>query len=199
MSAGMDCVGDRKLVQRCIAGEERAWGLLVRRYGPSLEHAAARRLSSLGISVQQPYLDEIRGAVFESLLADRCRLLRSFRWECPLSDWLGRLVRTQVSRWLRFQLRNRSPLSIAGLLPFEEPVSPEHEAEQKEKIRRVREALGRLPDRDRSLLTQIYFEERPYRSVAERLGVPLNSVAGWVARAKTRLIALLDDLRLPLL
>jgi RNA polymerase sigma-70 factor (ECF subfamily) len=48
----------------------------------------------------------------------------------------------------------------------------------------IRRALDRLPEGQRSALRMFHMEGLAYQEIAERLGVPLGTVATWVTRAR---------------
>jgi RNA polymerase sigma-70 factor (ECF subfamily) len=61
---------------------------------------------------------------------------------------------------------------------------PEEAAFSSEQLQR---ALNQLPRKFRIVLTMFYFEELPYREIAEQLHVPIGTVMSRLARAKRHL------------
>lgn len=57
----------------------------------------------------------------------------------------------------------------------------------------LQHALNRLTDAARLVLVMFYFEECPYREIADRLGVPIGTVMSRLARAKDQLRSLLIE------
>ena len=52
---------------------------------------------------------------------------------------------------------------------------------------RLQEAIGSLPPNYRIVLLMFYFEDRPYREIAEELDLPIGTVMSRLARAKAYL------------
>ncbi len=93
--------------------------------------------------------------------------------------WLHRVVLNAV----RDQARRRETAErLRPPPPDEGPPTPLEETERREAIRRVREALGRIPERDRELLVLRESGFR-YREIAEVIGVKPESVATLARRA----------------
>jgi len=74
--------------------------------------------------------------------------------------------------------------------PFVEklPDAPGHGADvqlaEAEELARIRSAMSRLPEAQRQALLLVHLEGLSYADAAERLGVPLGSIATWVARGR---------------
>lgn len=189
---------DRTLVKRCIHGEDAAWKEFVERFTPWMEAVIRRTLRRHGVYPHDGDVEEIAWKTYGFLFRQRYRYLSQFRWDCPLELWLARIAGTQTVGWLRSR-----PIEKIPFLPFptaeEGAGDPLDEKVSQERIERVREALARLPDREREILEAVYYRDASYRDIARRWNAPLNTVASWISRAKDRLITLLDDLRLPLL
>lgn len=101
-----------------------------------------------------------------------------------LRGWLF----TTVTNLLRDRARvaaNRSRLLAAQAPATSSPPEAAGEAERQERIRRVREALERLDERDRTLLL-LREEGFSYRELAGEVGVQPGSVGTLLARARRR-------------
>jgi RNA polymerase sigma-70 factor (ECF subfamily) len=49
---------------------------------------------------------------------------------------------------------------------------------------KIREAMAKLPEKQREALTMFHVEGLDYKAIAARLGVPLGTVATWVLRGR---------------
>lgn len=58
---------------------------------------------------------------------------------------------------------------------------------QRERHETLWQKLGELPESQRRALTAFFVEHRSYQQIAHELGVPLGTVATWIARGKGRL------------
>ena len=64
--------------------------------------------------------------------------------------------------------------------------------EQAERARRVRRLLATLPEGPRSALELFHLDGLGYQQIAERLGVPLGTVATWVTRGRRAMAEALE-------
>ncbi len=105
---------DRHLVDRCLAGDQRAWERLYRKWHPQLLRVI--RLL-LGADAKDVHLvDEMAARVWYALLRDGSRLLASYdadRDSC-LGAFLMGLARIEIMRHLRSERRRRSHEFIGG-------------------------------------------------------------------------------------
>jgi RNA polymerase sigma-70 factor (ECF subfamily) len=71
--------------------------------------------------------------------------------------------------------------------------SPAEKVESQRELLRVSMALARLPDRQREALLLFHAEGVEYAEIGRRLGVPLGTVATWIARGRAQLHDLLSE------
>jgi RNA polymerase sigma-70 factor, ECF subfamily len=108
--------------------------------------------------------------------------------------WLLTIVRNTCYTWLR---RNRSPeLScdfdeVVLALESEEP-DPETQQLMKAQAQLVNEAIEKLPIEFREVVVLRELEELSYKEIAVVLGVPIGTVMSRLARARKRLMLLLQ-------
>ena len=82
---------------------------------------------------------------------------------------------------------------IADFTPAEEGLgSPEHNFEQKEQARLLREALAELPDQFREPIFLKYMEGLSYKEIAERLDLPVSTIETRLYRGRQMLQKLLQ-------
>jgi RNA polymerase sigma-70 factor (ECF subfamily) len=58
---------------------------------------------------------------------------------------------------------------------------------------RIRQAMNELPEGSRKALTMFHIEGLSYQEIASRLGVPLGTVATWVARGRKAMAGVLNE------
>jgi len=183
---------DARLVERCLAGDARAWRALVARH-ERLVYAVARswRLS-----------DEDTGDVFQEVFAALVRGLPRLRETRALVRWLSstadRIARATALRRRREQ-RRTDPAE--GVLERQaasgEPMGAELELLERQAM--VRLALAGIPERCQRLLHALYYEDPSpaYADLARRLGVPVGSLGPTRARCmeklRERLAAVSDE------
>ncbi len=94
----------------------------------------------------------------------------------PFSAWLLRIAHNLVANWYRNANRHRSvDLDTAGDLKDFSP-TPEESAENREEMRRLREALSSLPEEKQQVLILRYAEGMKHREIGEVMGKSTGAV-----------------------
>jgi RNA polymerase sigma-70 factor (ECF subfamily) len=70
---------------------------------------------------------------------------------------------------------------------------PERRLDRQEQLARLRRAIDGLPETQRQVLELKIYEERTFREIAERLGIPLGTALARLRAATLRLRRELDD------
>jgi RNA polymerase sigma factor (sigma-70 family) len=170
------------LVQDCLAGDERAWGELVDRYG-RLVYSIPRRM---GLSAADA--DD----VFQNVFLLLYRNLSTLRDRGRVSSWLitttnrecWRLVR-HSGRYVDLDDHHADPAPL-----------PEAEVTRLEREQAVRQGLRQLDDRCRELLAALFFDPAGpgYDLIAARLRMAVGSVGPTRARCFRKLETILLEL-----
>lgn len=191
-SPALDPALDARLVERCRAGDARAWTALVRRY-ERLVYAVARsyRLEpdDLADTFQEVFAALVRGLPHLRDPRSLCRWLTSTTDRIALANALRR--RRERAR------EAGSPEAIEAAesgLPVVDPAGADLEALEERML--VRLALGALAQRCRGLLEALYFQDPApgYREIAVALGIPVGSIGPTRARCLEKLEAALRAL-----
>lgn len=153
---------------------------LVRKYGPYLARVAGRSLG--GKAPDGVEVEDVVNEVFLRLLESEGALLKAYRGKSSLRAYLAGIThRIAVNAHRRESGRPILPLRAREA------------AEPEPFLERLPLLLERLPERDREAIRLRYFEGKPYREVASRMGVPLGTAASWVARARARIRELWEE------
>jgi len=172
---------DPGLIRACLDGDERAWEELVERYG-RLVYSIPRRMG-----FPEADADDVFQAVFALLL----RHLPSLRDQTRLSSWL--ITTTRRECW-RFGRRSSRHDELDEAIPdgTEPPID---ELEREERAQAVRQAMRRLDERCRELLTALFLEPAApaYEAIGARLGMPIGSIGPTRARCLRKLEAFLAE------
>jgi RNA polymerase sigma factor (sigma-70 family) len=169
--------GLAKLVDCARSGDPQAWASLVTRLTPMLRLVAREyRLSVADI-------DDVTQATWAAAFTNIAQL----REPEAVSGWLCVTARRQALRILQSGRRET---------PVEDPPDP-HEPDQPpfesalveaEQHAAVREAVGRLPDRQRSVLTALLeASSASYEELSTKLRMPIGSIGPTRERALHRL------------
>jgi RNA polymerase sigma factor (sigma-70 family) len=170
---------DPILVQRCIAGDARAWDELVDRYG-RLVCSIPRRY---GLS--EADAEDVMQATFLLLHQHLPRL----RDRTRLSSWL--ITTAHRESWRVGKSRGTYVDLDDAMVSVADPREEDALAWERQQI--VREALGELGGRCEQLLRALFMEdgEPSYEAIAARLNMPLGSIGPTRARCFEKLEKLL--------
>ena len=170
-------LSDDRLVDLFRAGREDAFGALYDRYRLRLVRFARRILSGS--------TDEAEDVVQEAFLRAHAALRATDR-AIVLGPWLYTIVRNRALdvRRSRSLFRERHHCQPVSLLPLGDP---ELSMDQRDRLRRVVDQIGHLPQRERRALVLRAFEGRTHAELAARLDTSVPATKALVSRARTRL------------
>ncbi len=174
---------DARLLQRLQQRDPQALSLLYDRYARLVFSLALRIVRDVDLA--EDVTQEVFWRVWEK--AHQYRPERG-----SVRAWLLYITRNRALDVLR--RRKRRPLSADHLPEADDPQvvladpGPEEMAVQDWEQQRVRQALARLSEEQRTVLLLAYFEGLSHREIAQQLGLPLGTV-------KSRLRAAVQSLR----
>ena len=137
----------------------------------------------------------LKGTQLESLAEDLCqdtfykayRSLRTFREvEASFSTWLYTIARNTVLSELRKNRTVKISLEESGKEPHAgDETLPEQTVLRNEKVYLVREAINKLPEKQRSALILREYDQLDYQEIANILGQTVSSVKSLLFRARS--------------
>lgn len=131
----------------------------------------------------------------EDVVQDAC--VRAMRFAASLRgddarSWLFAIVRNTWYTRARRSLRAIAPLDAAGGEPADEALDPEEQLLQQQTVSRVRAAVESLPADFREVIVLRELEGLSYKEIAAVVDVPLGTVMSRLARARERLLTVLE-------
>lgn len=180
---------DSSLVEACCQGDRAAWETLVSRYS-RLVWSVPRRY---GLAPDD--CEDVHQTVFAALI----RSLEDVRDRERISSWLITTATRECWR-LRRMAQVRAGIGSTAAMNAPGAVDAlEAPAEQSDHVleerQLVREALLRIDERCRNLLTALFSGtgEPRYPEIAQRLGIPIGSIGPTRARCLGKLETLLRE------
>ena len=180
---------DRKLLDRCLARDPKAWRDFVDRFMGLAVHVVNHTASSRSLQISPADRDDLCADVFLAIVADDFRVLRRFRGESSLATYLTVIARRVVVREI---LRRKS-----GARLHETPVEPhtldtnpdkgdshEQRLTNREHVDRL---LAELDDKEAQVVRMYHLDGKSYREISAAIGVPENSIGPTLSRARTKL------------
>jgi len=182
----MDPATDAEIIERVLAGETDAFGILVDRYQDEFAAYAKYMTGSM---------DEAADVIQESLVR-AYRSLRRCRDPERFKGWLFRIVSNQCRTHLaRRRSRSSRPLEHHAL-ELEALENPGTDAELADLRRRVHEALQELPSEQREALILRYVEGLNVREIADFVKATVSAVKMRLLRGREALRARFEGVAL---
>jgi RNA polymerase sigma-70 factor (ECF subfamily) len=178
---------EKRLIERCIAGENRAWHRFLREYQRCIQGAILSLLAKFSIH-ESEIAEDIFTAVIEKLLVNDCRALRNFKWNSKVSTWLVSVARNKTYDYLR-GLKRRPTVSMSTPLDGEDDemekvlASDLDLAHDLEVRLTAEEALEMLPTKEKLILKLYYIEGMKEREIAELLDLSVDAVSARKSRS----------------
>jgi RNA polymerase sigma-70 factor (ECF subfamily) len=176
----MEDVHERELVERCRAGDERAFQELVDRYKDLVFALIARTLQD------RSRAEDLAQDVFLRIH----RGLPYFRGEARLSTWIYRIV---ANVCLQDHGRGPGGVSLDDTRTPATPAASDRQFGDLELRDRREKAIARLPANYRLLIAAHYLQGVQYEELAEALQLPLGTVKTQLYRAKQQLRRMLEN------
>ncbi len=170
------------LLDRCLRGDQAAWGAVIDQYS-GLVYGIARRCG-----LREHECDDVAQSVFGTLV----RRLSTIRDRAALAGWLATAAKREA--WRVKKHASRAQSQGEGPAPFvAEASGPDEAIEALERAQRVRDALEELGQRCRDLLSAVASAvgKVDYAALSGRLGIPVGSIGPTRARCLARLAELL--------
>lgn len=173
---------ERLLVERMLAGEERAMEEFADGYFPGLYRFALARLRGDR---------ELTRELVQTTVCKALSKLESYRGEAPLSTWLCACCRNEIG--MHFRRRSRRPREIELADGVGEADGADHPAAgdqpeealaRKEEAHLVHAALELLPPHYAHALEWKYLERLPVAEIAARLALGAKAAESLLTRAR---------------
>ena len=167
---------DEALMERLCRGDQAAYRLLLERHLPAINRFSRRLLATADA-------EDVTQETFLRLW------LHPSRWKPgsgKLTTWLHTIARNLAIDLLRKRAPQKDP--DQELQDINEPDKSNTTADIGQ---RVQEAMGQLPERQRSALTLCHYQGFSNRETAAILGIQVDALESLLARARRRLRKLL--------
>ncbi len=181
--ADLALASDAELVERCLAEEPAAWSALVVRY-QRLVYAIVTRMG-----LDQHVAADVFQTVFTRLLKHLPRIADPSRLQAWIVTTAKRESLLQRKLAMRMVSMTGDDDNADWDIADEAPI-PEVALGELQQIHLMREAMTRLDERSRRVLSLLFREDGqtlPYEAVARELGIPVGSIGPTRARCLEKL------------
>jgi len=180
-------IEDKDLMRKLAEGDRDSLRILYDRYAGFVHRTAYRFLFN------EEDARDITQSVFVTLMQSPFR----YRADAKFTTWLyrvtvNRCLNHKFSAKQRFRIKKKENEAI-DLAPAPEEKNPDRLLERKRRMKRLEDALLRLPERQRIAVILKRFEEMSYGEIAFILGCSKSSVESLLYRARQSLKKYLSE------
>lgn len=177
---------DRKIIERCLRADEKAFGELLAKYRATIYTLCLRMVRNAAAA------EDIAQETFVRAFS----ALASYNLELPFSCWLNKIASNLCIDHLRREKYRTVSIEepIAGReddLALQLPdmaAGPEREVESKEMFAILEEALALLPEHHRIVIVLRHQEQLSYEEIGRTLDIPLGTVKARIHRARSFIV-----------
>jgi RNA polymerase sigma-70 factor (ECF subfamily) len=174
-----------RMIERLGRGDSSAWAGFIERYRRLIYGAIHRANERFGAGWDETAMEEIFEEVLWKLLRRGGKALASWKGDCKFETWIYRIVRNACIDRLRTAGRRGETAELPD--GRAEPGATGGSAAADLRIS-LEQAIDRaLSPREAVAVRLIYFEGLTYREVAERFGMSVGAMSGFVFRALAKL------------
>jgi RNA polymerase sigma factor (sigma-70 family) len=177
---------DEKLVQECLAGDERAWNTLIDKY---------KRLI-YSVPVKYGFSPDDAGDIFQNVCIDLFTNLSKLRKVESLRSWLITVATHKCFHWKKQQKQDVELDAMEQEVAEEIAAAAPQMLQEIQEEQAVRDAIERLTPRCAQLVKLLFYEQPPvpYNEVAQKLGLATGSIGFIRGRCLNRLQKILAEL-----
>jgi RNA polymerase sigma factor (sigma-70 family) len=181
-------VPDAQLIADCLKGKAGAWEALVKQY---------KRLV-YSIPIRYGFTEDDAADIFQQVCVLLLENLGRLRDPSKIGFWLITTTRRECWRYKN----SRLPETTFGDVEEDDPLAqipdpslpPDEMAILWQQQHLLRQAVERLPERQRRLIHYLFYEPLSYDQIAERLAMPVASIGPTRQRALEKLKRILKTL-----
>jgi RNA polymerase sigma-70 factor, ECF subfamily len=176
-------ITDENLLAQFIKGDNKAFDEMIGRYYQQIYRFLVRFTSNEHLA--QDLIQEVFMKVH--------RAAATFDTTRKFKPWLYQVAANKARDAMRSAKRSKTRLvintgtsdsgfSLENLAPGQD-VPPEQDMVEQETTNQVKEAMAKLPEQLREILILAYYDQLPYKDIAEVLGIPLGTVKSRLHKA----------------
>ena len=182
---------DYKIVCRAIAGEEKAYTELFKKYKDSVYFMILKMVNN------RTDAEDLMFEAFEKAFTS----LSYYSPQFAFSTWLFKIASNNTIDFIRKKRAQMVSLDVDDINPEDRGYinsipadvrTPEEEAVRLQRATFMREKVALLKGRYRRLIELRYFDEYSYEEIADTLAIPLGTVKAQLFRARELLLNILQ-------
>jgi RNA polymerase sigma-70 factor (ECF subfamily) len=181
---------DFELIDQAVAGDERAFGVLMSRYKNSVYYMLLKMVKNH---------DDAEDLTIEAF-TKAFKNLPNFKKDYTFSTWLFRIATNNCIDFIRRKKIDTMSIHVpsanekgeTSMIDLKDnSLNPQDDAISKQKMQMVREVVETLPYKYKKLVHLRYFQELSYEEISEKTDIPLGTVKAQLHRARELLFDIL--------
>lgn len=173
----------RELIEQCRRGDRKAFREVYRLYLKSMYNVALRMTG----------LAHIAEDILQEAFTDAFMSLGKFRNESTFGAWLKRIVVFKCYDYLNSKSSGLEYLDDMEVYDQPEAESDFNEEEMAREVQRIKNAVQKLPDGSRTVLTLYLFEGYDHEEIGQILGISESTSKTQYMRAKMKVREMLTQ------
>ena len=177
------------LIERCLAGDQDAWGQIVRQHWRKVFNVAYK------FTGKHDEAEDLTQDIFLKIF----KSLHTFDRRANFQTWLVSVSRNLCIDHYRSVRKERETIDrdvdAGELSPASSTKSPFAALEQRDRVELLKKALDQLPPTLRSAVLLRDIQELSYQEIADRLRLPEGTVKSRINRGRTELARQIRRLR----
>lgn len=159
---------DNVLIDRFLAGDERAFNTLAEKYKRKIYLTAYRLLGN----------HEDARDITQEVIIKMYNELKNFRRESSIYTWIYRITTNlSLNELKKRKIRNFFDYDeVEEWLFKDETQSPELSYRENELSNKIQEAISKLPDKQKTVFTLRYYDGLSYEEISEILGTSIGAL-----------------------
>jgi RNA polymerase sigma-70 factor (ECF subfamily) len=183
---------DYRVVRRAIAGEEKAYTELFKKYKDSVYYMILKMVNN------RTDAEDLTFEAFEKAFTS----LDYYSPQFAFSTWLFKIASNNTIDFIRKKRAQMVSLDVDDINPEDrgyinsipaDVLTPEEETIRQQRADLMREKVALLKGRYRRLIELRYFDEFSYEEISDALSIPLGTVKAQLFRARELLLNILQN------
>ena len=171
----------KELVKKIQAGNNQAYKTFIEQYQRLVYHIVFRMIPNT----------YDREDICQDVFLKAYKHLATFRFECKLSTWIGKIAYTTCINFLQKKKIELYEDCVADYQSMDtitgSQITPDLHIEKSDIATRVKSEIEALPPNYRTILTLFHIDQMSYTEISSIMGLPEGTVKSYLFRARQQL------------
>jgi RNA polymerase sigma-70 factor (ECF subfamily) len=180
---------DKELIRRCLTHQSGAWNDFVDRYVGLIYHVIHHTCYLRSVPLSPEDTEDLAAEILLEVVKGDYAMLRQFHGKASLAAYLTVVARRIAVHALQKKMGGLPVQAHDNLDEMEAPAARRSKtpAARAENMEEVEKLLRKLKGKEREVVRLYFLEGRSYEEISNTLGIPVNSIGPFLARAKKKL------------